>query len=193
MLIHILHQGYALCGAGAPNSWPLDFWISRADYQTAEIRLLRADRDNYCPRCEAVEKPTTEMSEAVRKQPAPKMIICVRKDLNMRKGKIAAQVAHASMSFLVKGNLAGAVLHKELSDVESAWLSGSFTKIVAYVNSEAELLALIQAGEAAGIEVHAIHDNGLTEFHGVKTLTCAAFGPDLPEILDPITGHLPLL
>jgi len=121
------------------------------------------------------------------------MIICVRKDLNMRKGKIAAQTAHASMSFLVKGNLAGAVLHKELTEVEAAWLSGSFTKIVVYVNSEAELLARIQAGEAAGVTVHPTHDNGLTEFHGVKTLTCAAFGPDLPEVLDPLTGGLPLL
>lgn len=186
-----------------PNSWPLDFWISRADYQTAEIRLLRADRDNYCPRCEAVEKPTTEIIKQVivrdeapahpGGQSAPKQVIVCRRDLNMRKGKIASQTAHASMSFLVKASLIDGTLHKKLTEVESAWLSGSFTKIVAYVNSEAELLALIQAGEAAGIEVHAIHDNGRTEFHGVKTLTCAAFGPDLPSVLDPITGHLSLL
>jgi PTH2 family peptidyl-tRNA hydrolase len=122
---------------------------------------------------------------------SPKQVIVCRRDLNMRKGKIASQTAHAAMSFLLRGRDGNHF--RILTEVESAWLSGSFTKIVTYVNSEAELLALVQAGEAAGIEVHAIHDNGLTEFHGVKTLTCAAFGPDYPDKLDPVTGKLPLL
>ena len=185
-----------------PNSWPLDFWISRADYQTAEIRLLRADRDNYCPRCEAVEKPTTEMSEAVKKPTEIiKQVIVVRKDLNMRKGKIAAQVAHAAMMFLVTKMYRTVLGNQEwhsrfdtfVTDVQRQWLEGQFTKVVPYCNSEAELRDLIQKAQDAGIVVHECMDNGLTEFHGVKTLTCAAFGPDLPSVLDPITGHLSLL
>jgi PTH2 family peptidyl-tRNA hydrolase len=38
-----------------------------------------------------------------------------------------------------------------------------------------------------------IYDNGNTEFHGVKTLTAIAIGPDHAEFIDPITGHLQLL
>ena len=35
-------------------------------------------------------------------------------------------------------------------------------------------------------------DAGRTEFHGVPTATCCAIGPDWPERIDPITGHLKL-
>jgi peptidyl-tRNA hydrolase len=43
------------------------------------------------------------------------------------------------------------------------------------------------------VQVYQIVDNGLTEFKGMKTLTCAAFGPDYAEVLDEITGHLKLI
>lgn len=126
-----------------------------------------------------------------------KQVIVVRKDLNMRKGKIAAQVAHASMSFLLDGiyhHEKGALLERHLTPVQSEWLNGlHFPKIVVWVNSEQELRDLISAGVEAGIDVRQIEDHGHTEFHGVKTLTCAAFGPDTPEKLDPVTGGLPLL
>lgn len=58
MLIHILHQGFALCGAGMPKQWPLDFWISRADYQNNKTEVLNMirDEDKICPKCEAVER-----------------------------------------------------------------------------------------------------------------------------------------
>ena len=45
----------------------------------------------------------------------------------------------------------------------------------------------------AGLNVCEIIDNGLTEFHGVKTKTCLAIGPDLSDKIDPITGNLKLL
>lgn len=124
----------------------------------------------------------------------PKQIIVVRKDLNMRKGKIAGQVGHAAMMFLIKkATVEGHKLTAELDARQKEWLTDSFTKIVPYVNSESELRDLIQKARDSGVTVHECIDNGLTEFGGVLTLTCAAFGPDLPEVLDPITGHLPLL
>lgn len=131
------------------------------------------------------------------------MVICVRHDLNMRKGKIGAMCGHASMAFLTRQLSNNANLSREsgqlttgevtLSDVELEWLHKSFAKIVVYVNSEQELLDLIAKGKEAGIVVHEVIDSGATEFHGVPTLTCAAFGPDKAEKLDAITGKLPLL
>jgi len=38
-----------------------------------------------------------------------------------------------------------------------------------------------------------IVDSGLTEFHGVKTKTCLAIGPNKKEDIDKITGSLKLL
>lgn len=124
-----------------------------------------------------------------------KQVIVVRKDLNMRKGKIAAQVAHASMKFLVDNNEAvrGDEVIIKLTPAEAMWLTGSFAKVVVGVDSEEALQDLIFQAELADIEVHPIVDSGRTEFHGVPTLTCAAFGPCTTEELDRITGKLKLI
>ena len=126
----------------------------------------------------------------------PKQVIVVRKDLNMRKGKIAAQASHASMgailnygSRMYEGTLTLTI--EKLAVKE--WLEGRFTKVCVSVDSEEELLAIYQLAISNGVNVKLITDAGLTEFNGVPTKTCLALGPDYPENLDPITGHLKLL
>lgn len=129
-----------------------------------------------------------------------KQVIVVRKDLNMRKGKIAAQVAHASLgAFLKLINPTKAKNHihvngiLELDTPEFAWLTGPFTKICVSCDSEAELLALVEKAKGKGILNCLITDAGRTEFNGVATITCAAFGPEWSDKLDELTGHLKLL
>lgn len=123
-----------------------------------------------------------------------KQVIVVRNELGMRKGKIAAQVAHAAMKFIVDDldETVPAVTRK-FTPAEKQWLSGAFAKVVARVDSEQELLDLIEEAKRRGITVHPIIDAGRTEFHGVPTLTCCAFGPDYCDRLDEITGKLKLL
>lgn len=124
-----------------------------------------------------------------------KQVIVVRKDLNMRKGKIAAQVAHAAMKFLVDNNEAerSDEMIIKLKPEEAMWLSGSFKKVVVGVDSEEALRQLIFQAELEDIEVHPIVDDGRTEFNGVPTLTCAAFGPCAAAKIDKITGNLKLI
>ncbi len=123
-----------------------------------------------------------------------KQVIVFRKDLQVRKGKLAAQVAHASMKFLVETYVRGSdKLETRLDKPEVHWLSGAFAKVVVSCDSEQELLDLIAEARRRGVVVHSITDAGRTEFHGVPTLTCASFGPDHAERIDPITGHLKLL
>ena len=125
-----------------------------------------------------------------------KQVIVVRKDLNMRKGKIAAQASHASMKFLVDNNEAerGDEIMVHLTPSEAEWLlSGSFTKIVVGCDSEDALRDLIFQASLLDIEVHPIVDAGKTEFTGVPTLTCAAFGPCEATEVDKVTGNLKLL
>ena len=74
-----------------------------------------------------------------------------------------------------------------------AWLNGPFKKICVGIDSEAGLLELYEKVKSAGIPAALITDSGLTEFNGVKTHTCIAIGPDLPEKIDPFTSHLKLL
>lgn len=134
-----------------------------------------------------------------------KQIIVVREDLNMSRGKIASQAAHASMKTLADAmrkhtDEDGDTLsyHLAFSDSENdqelkAWLAGSFTKIVVYVKNEAKLMKLHDTVKEAGLRVSLIIDNGTTEFGGVKTKTCIAIGPHAAERLDPFTKKYPLL
>jgi len=126
-----------------------------------------------------------------------KQVIVVRRDLNMRKGKLAAQVAHASVKFLVENNESdrGDALLVRLTPDEASWLlgEGGSTKIVVGVDTEGALQDLIFRAKLLGIEAFPIVDAGRTEFNGVPTLTCAAFGPAAAAALDELTGNLKLL
>lgn len=123
-----------------------------------------------------------------RKHMDVKQIILMRRDLHMRRGKEIAQGAHASMAWLSHRVRNGELL----SDVQKEWLADKFTKVCLQVHSEEELLGLAAAAEKAGLESHVIQDCGHTEFNGVPTYTAAAIGPDLAQLIDPITGHLKL-
>lgn len=120
---------------------------------------------------------------------APKQIIILRKDLNMRKGKMVAQGAHASMAVILEEQ-------NRLnypSPAVAEWLNGKFTKICVSVSSEQELLDIYHKARTLLIPCSLIQDAGLTEFGGVPTYTSVAIGPAYPEEIDPITKHLPLL
>jgi len=147
----------------------------------------------------------------------PKQVIVMRKDLGMRKGKMIAQGAHASMKVLLDCSWpAMARSHPEhvgwrkegthlkrddeytvwslsVSPQMEAWLEGRFTKVCVAVKSEAELVEVYERARLAGLPCALIEDAGLTEFKGVPTKTCCAIGPAYPENIDKITGHLKLL
>lgn len=123
-----------------------------------------------------------------------KQVIVMRHDLKMRRGKQIAQGAHASMAFLSdRLNSSDSVSLADFSDVQRAWLTGSFAKVCCRVDSEEELLEIERRAREAGLEVHLITDSGKTEFHGVPTNTCLAIGPDVVDKIDVITGELQLL
>jgi PTH2 family peptidyl-tRNA hydrolase len=123
-----------------------------------------------------------------------KQVIVIRKDLNMRKGKMVAQGAHASMAAILSRAVeVGDSLCIPLDSDIGPWLSGRFAKICVSVSSEAELQDVYEKGRAAGLPCALIRDSGFTEFHGVPTLTAAAIGPGPIAQVDAITGELPLL
>jgi PTH2 family peptidyl-tRNA hydrolase len=107
----------------------------------------------------------------------------------MQAGKMAAQVAHAAMIFMLNAMECGRKFTKE----EAAWLAGDIRKVCVRVESEEELLAVHKAALEAGLESNLVTDSGLTQFKGVPTKTCLAIGPDDEEKIDKITGRLRLL
>lgn len=114
----------------------------------------------------------------------------------MRKGKLVAQGAHASMGAILgqtAQSIDGKQLILDLTDPRMApWLTGRFKKICVYVNSEAELLHLHSQAKEAGMITSLIQDAGLTEFGGVATYTAVAVGPDQEDRVDAVCKHLPL-
>lgn len=124
-----------------------------------------------------------------------KQVIVVRKDLNMRKGKIAAQAAHASLKVILdKGsNIVRDTLTISVDDDMKAWILGRFKKVVVYVSSKDDLIAVYNAAKEAGLNTSLILDAGLTEFGGIPTHTTVAVGPNKASLVDKITGTLPLL
>ncbi|WP_322152661.1 aminoacyl-tRNA hydrolase [Paratractidigestivibacter sp.] len=135
-----------------------------------------------------------------------KQVIVMRRDLKMRKGKIAAQAGHAC----VEATLMAIVREGRESQVSATdgwaylahtdddcspltdWFDAGVAKICVYVDGEEALLDIAQQGRDAGFAVALIRDAGHTEFHGEATFTCLAFEPLPAEKIDPITGQLPL-
>lgn len=109
----------------------------------------------------------------------------------LRRGKEIAQGSHASSLFLVT-QLKSNEGELRLSEVERMWLKGSFAKTVLKVSTEEELQSVAEKAKLAGLKCHIVEDAGRTEFHGVKTKTCLAIGPDYADKIDQVTGNLPL-
>jgi PTH2 family peptidyl-tRNA hydrolase len=135
-----------------------------------------------------------------------KQVIVIRKDLNMRKGKMVSQGAHASMACLTN-NLIGypfSFIKFPLKILNffylwffkkqfRYWFINDFRKICVYVESEKELLELYNKAKKNKLICTLIKDNGLTEFKGVPTYTSVAIGPDFSQKIDLVTGNLPLM
>jgi len=114
-----------------------------------------------------------------------KQVIVVRSDLRMGKGKIAAQVAHASLS-------AAEEAIDRRSDWFGEWKEEGQAKIVLKVQTEEALREFYKQAKAAKLPVALIEDRGLTQLEP-GTVTCLGIGPGPEEELDRITGKLKLL
>lgn len=111
-----------------------------------------------------------------------KQVIVIRKDLNMRKGKMVAQGSHASL---------GAYLNTYEED-QKQWMKSGQTKICVSVDSEKELLDIYDLAAKLGLPVSLIRDAGHTELEP-NTLTAVGIGPCENDAVNQITGNLKLL
>ena len=121
-----------------------------------------------------------------------KLVVVVDKSLNMRKGKMCAQVGHASLLMIIDAlNQENQTLN--LSALERDWLASGMAKIVVGCDSLEELNRIADHARSAGVKAKFVVDSGATEFHGEPTTTCLALGPDESAKIDKITGDLRLL
>lgn len=114
-----------------------------------------------------------------------KMVILVRNDVKMGKGKIAAQVAHAAVE---------CALFAEKKDKKAfdAWFNCGQAKVVLKVDSLDELKQYMQEARSNKLTVAMITDAGRTQIEP-GTVTCLGIGPAPVSELDKITGELKML
>ena len=111
-----------------------------------------------------------------------KQVILVRSDLKLPKGKMAVQVAHASVDAVLKSS----------KDIVKAWRSEGMKKVVLKVAGLKELQKYLQMANNSGLVTSLITDAGLTTVEP-GTITCLAIGPDKESSIDEVTGHLSII
>ncbi len=114
-----------------------------------------------------------------------KMIIGVRKDLDMGKGKIAAQASHAAVNCALWAQ-------KNNRKVFRKWTEQGQKKVVIRLQNLAELYKLKDECEREGLNTSIITDAGLTQIDP-GSVTCIGIGPAPSEVVDSITSGYPLL
>lgn len=115
-----------------------------------------------------------------------KLVLVVRNDLGMTKGKIAAQCSHASVECYK-----AAMKYKPQAG--KMWLRTGQKKIVVGINSgEKGLLELSKVAKSHKVLSCIITDAGATQVKA-GTSTVIGIGPDCSDVIDKITGHLKLI
>jgi len=114
-----------------------------------------------------------------------KQAIAVRRDLEMGRGKIAVQVAHAAVSAAEQARRKSPLWWE-------AWLKEGQCKVAVKVDSEEEVLQLERKARELGIPCALVTDRGLTQVQP-GTTTCVGIGPAPSSVIDSLTGSLSLL
>jgi len=114
-----------------------------------------------------------------------KMVIVTRTDLKLSIGKLSAQVAHAAVACALETK-------KHNSKWFSKWQNEGGKKAVVKVENEKEFYHLKEKAEKLKIEAIIISDAGHTEVPA-GTKTVLGIGPAPTNIIDKVTGELPLL
>jgi len=112
-------------------------------------------------------------------------VIAVRSDLELSKGKLAVQAAHAA----VMATLDAKAHHRKWF---TEWWGEGQKKVVVRGGTLAALHALRAKAHSMGLTTALVEDAGLTELPP-GTVTCLGIGPGPNAIVDQITGSLKLM
>ncbi|KAK0708996.1 peptidyl-tRNA hydrolase PTH2-domain-containing protein [Lasiosphaeria miniovina] len=122
-----------------------------------------------------------------------KLVLVVRTDLGMTKGKIAAQCGHATLACYKTLSRAA---QKDAQSAEARllrrWERTGQAKIALQIKGEDELLELMAQARSLGVTAEVIQDAGRTQIDA-GSRTVLGVGPAPKSEVDKITGHLKLL
>ncbi|XP_029924504.1 peptidyl-tRNA hydrolase 2, mitochondrial [Myripristis murdjan] len=113
-----------------------------------------------------------------------KMVLVVRNDLKMGKGKVAAQCSHAAVSAYKQ-------VHRRNPELLKQWEYCGQPKVVVKAPDEESLIELLCHAKEEGLTVSLIQDAGRTQI-APGSRTVLGVGPGPADLVDKVTGHLKL-
>ncbi len=116
-----------------------------------------------------------------------KMVLCVRTDLKMTKGKIAAQCVHAAL-----GACRDAMASRKTNKMLTYWTMTGEKTVALQIDSEKSMMDLETLAKSSGLVCHICCDAGRTQVEA-GSFTVLAIGPAKKSQIDAITGTLKLL
>ncbi|XP_042058108.1 peptidyl-tRNA hydrolase 2, mitochondrial-like isoform X1 [Salvia splendens] len=129
-------------------------------------------------------KPLLEVEKLAEIIDDFKMVLVVRNDLKMGKGKIAAQCSHATLGLYKK------ILNRAPKSL-SRWEMCGQVKVVVKIESEDDMLVLQERAKSLNLPTHVTIDAGRTQIAPNSRTVMAVLGP--AELVDDVTGGLKLL
>lgn len=114
-----------------------------------------------------------------------KLVVLMRQDLKLPKGKMAAQAAHAAVE-------ATLIALKNDESVVKKWRQSGQKKVVLKVSSEKDIFKYKLIAKDNGLVTAVITDAGRTVVEP-GTVTCMAIGPASEEAVDAVTGELQMM
>lgn len=129
-------------------------------------------------------KPPLEIEKLAEIIEDFKMVLVVRNDLKMGKGKIAAQCSHATLGLYKK------ILHRAPKAL-NRWEMCGQVKVVVKIESEDDMLVLQEKAKSMAIPTHIVIDAGRTQIAPNSRTVMAVLGP--ADMVDDVTGGLKLL
>uniref|UniRef100_A0A8B9VCL8 Peptidyl-tRNA hydrolase 2, mitochondrial n=1 Tax=Anas zonorhyncha TaxID=75864 RepID=A0A8B9VCL8_9AVES len=113
-----------------------------------------------------------------------KLVLVVRNDLKMGKGKVAAQCCHAAVAAYKQAQ-------RRTPEVLQQWEYSGQPKVVLKAPDEETLLQLLAEARRLGLTVSLVRDAGRTQI-APGSQTVLGIGPGPADVVDKVSGHLKL-
>ncbi|KAJ5619671.1 hypothetical protein N7510_003655 [Penicillium lagena] len=177
---YFIGQGASLNFLKEKEGWPNSYNV-RVHRDSSDEEYEEEDASD-----EEDEGNGDELAQFKENAEEVKLVLVVRMDLGMTKGKIAAQCSHATLA-CYKYFLA----HSPDSPILHRWEQGGQAKIALQVKSEEELLVMQAQAMSLGLCARVIQDAGRTQIASGSRTVLGVLGPK--SVVDQVTGHLKLL
>ncbi|MCJ1244049.1 hypothetical protein MMC30_001246 [Trapelia coarctata] len=175
--------------SGAKSSWPNSYDVN-IHPDSSDEEPMKSFKGNEAPESEDDESEDEDQGELktfVDNKEECKLVLVVRRDLGMTKGKIAAQCSHATLACYTYF-----MSHAPNSPILKRWRSFGQAKVAVQCKSEEELLTLQAQALSLGLCAQIIHDAGRTQIAS-GSATVLGVGPGPKGVVDQVTGGLKLL